>query len=44
VIFLRFFNELSYQDVAAVMEMSVDSVYNLMNKAIDALRKMMKRG
>lgn len=43
VIFLRFFNELSYQDVAAVMEMSVDSVYNLMNKAIYALRKTLKR-
>jgi RNA polymerase sigma factor (sigma-70 family) len=43
VIFLRFFNELSYQDVAAIMEMSVDSVYNLMNKAIDGLRKTLKR-
>lgn len=43
VIFLRFFNELSYQDVAAVMEMTVDSVYNVMNKAIDALRKTLKR-
>jgi RNA polymerase sigma factor (sigma-70 family) len=43
VIFLKFFNELSYQDVAAVMEMSVDSVYNLMTKAIDALRKTIKR-
>lgn len=44
VIFLRFFNELSYKDVAAVMEMSLDAVYNLMNKAIDALRKELKRG
>jgi RNA polymerase sigma factor (sigma-70 family) len=44
VIFLRFFNDLSYQDVASVMEMSVDSVYNLMNKAVDALRKVLKRG
>jgi RNA polymerase sigma factor (sigma-70 family) len=43
VIFLKFFNELSYQDVAAVMEMNVDSVYNLMTKAIDALRKTLKR-
>jgi RNA polymerase sigma factor (sigma-70 family) len=43
VIFLKFFNELSYQDVAAVMEMNVDSVYNLMTKAIDALRKTIKR-
>lgn len=43
VIFLRFFNDLSYQDVAVVMEMNVDSVYNLMTKAIDALRKVLKR-
>jgi RNA polymerase sigma factor (sigma-70 family) len=42
-IFLKFFNELSYQDVAAVMEMNVDSVYNLMTKAIDSLRKTLKR-
>jgi RNA polymerase sigma factor (sigma-70 family) len=43
VIFLRFFNELSYNDVAAVMEMSIDSVYNIMNKAIESLRKIVKR-
>jgi RNA polymerase sigma factor (sigma-70 family) len=42
-IFLRFFNDLSYQDVAAVMEMNVASVYNLMTKAIDSLRKALKR-
>jgi RNA polymerase sigma factor (sigma-70 family) len=44
VIFLRFFNELSYNDVAAVMEMNVESVYNIMNKAIESLRKIVKRG
>lgn len=44
VIFLRFFNNLNYKDVAAVMEMSVDSVYNIMNKAVSELRKTLKRG
>jgi RNA polymerase sigma factor (sigma-70 family) len=42
-IFLKFFNDLSYQDVAAVMEMNVASVYNVMTKAIDSLRKALKR-
>jgi RNA polymerase sigma factor (sigma-70 family) len=42
VIFLKFYNSLSYQQIAAVMEMNVDSVYNLMTKAIDTLRKTMK--
>jgi RNA polymerase sigma factor (sigma-70 family) len=41
-IFLKFYNELSYAEVAAVMEMSVDSVYNLVSKAIDSLRKILK--
>jgi len=43
VIFLKFFNELSYPEVATIMELSLDSVYNLVTKAIDALRKCMKR-
>lgn len=42
VIFLKFYNNLSYSQVAAIMEMSVDSVYNLISKAIDALRKVLK--
>lgn len=37
-IFLRFFNQLSYAEVAAVMELNVDSVYNIISKAIDSLR------
>jgi RNA polymerase sigma factor (sigma-70 family) len=42
VIFLRFYNDLSYSQVAAIMEMSIDSVYNLISKAIDVLRKVLK--
>ncbi len=42
VIFLKFYNELSYKEVAVVMEMGVDAVYNLMTKAIDSLRKAMQ--
>jgi RNA polymerase sigma factor (sigma-70 family) len=38
VIFLKFFNELSYKEVAVVMEMNIEAVYNLMSKAIDSLR------
>jgi RNA polymerase sigma factor (sigma-70 family) len=42
-IFLKFYNNMSYQEVASVMQMGVDSVYNVVSKAIDALRKNMKR-
>jgi RNA polymerase sigma factor (sigma-70 family) len=43
MIFLKFYNDLSYQNVAAIMEMSVDSAYNLMSKAIDSLKKSLKK-
>ncbi|HEX6225427.1 MAG TPA: sigma-70 family RNA polymerase sigma factor, partial [Chryseolinea sp.] len=38
-IFLKFFNQLSYHEVAAIMDLHVDSVYNLISKSIDLLRK-----
>jgi len=41
-IFLKFFNQLSYHEVAAIMDLHVDSVYNLISKAIDILRKKLK--
>lgn len=41
-IFLKFFNELSYHEVASIMELRVDSVYNLISKAIDILRVKLK--
>jgi RNA polymerase sigma factor (sigma-70 family) len=42
VIYLRFFQGLSYQEVADVTEIQVDSVYNLVSKTIDLLRKKMQ--
>lgn len=41
-IFLKFFNELSYHEVSSIMELRVDSVYNLISKAIDVLRAKLK--
>jgi len=41
-IFLKFFNELSYHEVASIMDLRVDSVYNLISKAIDVLRVKLK--
>jgi RNA polymerase sigma factor (sigma-70 family) len=41
-IFLKFFNQLSYHEVAAIMDLHVDSVYNLISKSIDVLRKKLK--
>jgi RNA polymerase sigma factor (sigma-70 family) len=39
VIYLRFFQNLSYGEVANLMSMQVDSVYNLVSKAIGLLKK-----
>lgn len=41
-IFLKFFNQLSYHEVATIMDVHVDSVYNLISKSIDILRKKLK--
>lgn len=41
-IFLKFFNQLSYHEVAAIMDLHVDSVYNLISKSMDILRKKLK--
>lgn len=38
-IYLRFFQNLSYQEVADIMSMQVDSVYNTISKAIGILKK-----
>jgi RNA polymerase sigma factor (sigma-70 family) len=42
-LFLKFFNDLSYHEVASIMELRVDSVYNLISKAIDVLRRKLKK-
>jgi len=41
-IFLKFFSDLSYHEVSSIMELRVDSVYNLISKAIDVLRVKLK--
>ena len=41
-IFLRFYNDLSYSDIASIMELQVDSVYNIISKAIDSLRQKLR--
>jgi RNA polymerase sigma factor (sigma-70 family) len=41
-IFLKFFNELSYHEVSSIMELNVDSVYNLISKALTVLKKKLK--
>lgn len=38
-IYLRFFQNLSYDEVADIMSMQVDSVYNTISKAIGILKK-----
>lgn len=36
-IYLKFYSNLSYKEVASMMSISVDSIYNLISKAIDVL-------
>lgn len=42
VIFLKFFNELTYVEISEIMEMRVESVYNLVSKTIELLRKKLQ--
>lgn len=39
VIFLKFFCDLTYAEVSAIMDLHIDSVYNLVSKVIEILRK-----
>jgi len=41
-IFLKFYNDLNYSDIASIMQLQVDSVYNIISKAIDCLREQLK--
>jgi RNA polymerase sigma factor (sigma-70 family) len=41
VIFLKFYENLSYQEIATVMSISVDAVYNLLSLALGSLKKKM---
>ena len=38
VILLKFFNELSYTEISEIMEMRIDSIYNLVSKTKELLR------
>jgi RNA polymerase sigma factor (sigma-70 family) len=40
-IYLRFYNQLSYEEIAEVMEVQVKAVYKLMARAIQKLKKTM---
>ncbi len=39
VIQLKFYNNLSYEEIAGMMKISTDSIYNLVSKAIDHLQQ-----
>jgi RNA polymerase sigma-70 factor (ECF subfamily) len=41
VIFLKFYENLSYHEIATVMSISVDAVYNLLSLALGVLKKNM---
>jgi RNA polymerase sigma factor (sigma-70 family) len=41
-LFLKFYNNLNYNDIAVIMELQVDSVYNIISKALDCLRHRIK--
>ena len=38
-VFLKFYDRLSYEEIAAVMQLSTKAVYNLIARAIETLRK-----
>lgn len=41
-IYLKFYENLTYQEVASVMKTNVKSVYNLINRSVSSLRKSFK--
>lgn len=43
VIFLKFYQNLSYDEISAIMAISIDAVYNLVSKAIGSLQKNTKK-
>lgn len=43
VIFLKFYQNLSYDEISSIMSISIDAVYNLVSKAIDSLQKNTKK-
>jgi len=43
-LFLKFYSNLGYNDIASIMELQVDSVYNVISKALDCLRYQITTG
>ncbi|HTE32212.1 MAG TPA: sigma-70 family RNA polymerase sigma factor [Chryseolinea sp.] len=41
-VFLKFYNDLTYSDIATIMELQIDSVYNIISKALESLRQQLK--
>lgn len=41
---LRYYDNLSYTEIAAIMAISVDAVYNLVSKALDNIEKSLQKG
>ena len=41
IIFLKFYNKLSYDEICELMSISTNSAYKLLNKAIVKLRKIL---
>lgn len=42
IIYLRYFEELSYEEIASIMNISVKGAYKLLYRAVDALKEIMK--
>jgi RNA polymerase sigma factor (sigma-70 family) len=42
-IYLKFYDKLSFNEIASVMSIHIDSVYNILSKAITTLRKVLKK-
>lgn len=42
-VFLKFYNDLNYTEIATIMELQIDSVYNIMSRALDVVRHQLKR-
>lgn len=42
-IFLKYYSNLTYKEVASVMDLNINSTYNIMSKAIDVLKKNLRK-
>ena len=42
IIYLKFYNDLNYQEISEITELQVDSIYNLVSKTIELLRRKLQ--